>query len=637
VFLRLSGRCLRCILDTNSSTYAAIALSEEIAAGLLECLFPPCRVTEREPKSRLGYSLSRYLLECSLNGISVRVNKVNMNYIELFAGCGGLSLGLRAAGGKLLLANELSPMAAETFAYNLIGEDLYKIAYIDKNRSQQLKTKWLSSQYSADDLKLRLRENPQDFPELGKNGDEINNDGSNLSGSLIVGSVVQLNKWLNLPVNKKALYALKNSFGAGNVDLVSGGPPCQSFSVAGARQYSNSRNVLPWEFAKFVGLVQPKIALLENVTGILRPFKVSGKSVFAWFEVAKAFASIGNDISSLGNNPSFGYVPLCLHVNAKDAGVAQHRTRFVMLAFREDVFQRLMAILSEADKNILKASAEFYSKMRSSLEVTLEDLPVHDGTKNPNIFKGTFLSPLNSEKNKFSASDAIDDLRLKGGEKSEYAQSLDRIFNNFVFKRSTIPFNEDGPENHLVRAHSFEVQSRFRVYQILSRVSQDTYLSVIKLLRGRIDTLDENSWLELSKFAFYMTPSASFYNFSSKPILEKFLVGIRTGKQSQRALVSNEPAPAALSIPDDMCHYHEEISTLRTLTVREMARIQSFPDNFVFKSKITTGGFRRKYEVPQYTQVGNAVPPILGYVLGNIISDVLEKYMSFEKTLRNAA
>jgi DNA (cytosine-5)-methyltransferase 1 len=134
-----------------------------------------------------------------------------------------------------------------------------------------------------------------------------------------------------------------------------------------------------------------------------------------------------------------------------------------------------------------------------------------------------------------------------------------------------------------------------------------------------------------------MTPSASFYNFSSKPILEKFLVGIRTGKQSQRALVSNEPAPAALSIPDDMCHYHEEISTLRTLTVREMARIQSFPDNFVFKSKITTGGFRRKYEVPQYTQVGNAVPPILGYVLGNIISDVLEKYMSFEKTLRNAA
>ena len=47
-----------------------------------------------------------------------------------------------------------------------------------------------------------------------------------------------------------------------------------------------------------------------------------------------------------------------------------------------------------------------------------------------------------------------------------------------------------------------------------------------------------------------------------------------------------------------------------------MARIQSFPDNFVFRSKITTGGQMRKFEVPQYTQVGNAVPPLLGYALG---------------------
>ena len=47
-----------------------------------------------------------------------------MNHIELFAGCGGLSLGLETVGFKLLLANELSPMAAETFAYNHLGIDL---------------------------------------------------------------------------------------------------------------------------------------------------------------------------------------------------------------------------------------------------------------------------------------------------------------------------------------------------------------------------------------------------------------------------------------------------------------------------------------------------------------------------------
>ena len=74
-----------------------------------------------------------------------------------------------------------------------------------------------------------------------------------------------------------------------------------------------------------------------------------------------------------------------------------------------------------------------------------------------------------------------------------------------------------------------------------------------------------------------------------------------TKKQTQRALIATDPAPAALSIPDDACHYNE----LRTLTAREMARIQSFPDNYIFRSKMTTGGQNRRFEVPIYTQIGN--------------------------------
>ena len=50
-----------------------------------------------------------------------------------------------------------------------------------------------------------------------------------------------------------------------------------------------------------------------------------------------------------------------------------------------------------------------------------------------------------------------------------------------------------------------------------------------------------------------------------------------------------------------------------------MARVQSFPDNFKFLSKVTTGGQMRKFEVPQYTQVGNAVPPLLGIALGLVV------------------
>jgi len=64
---------------------------------------------------------------------------------------------------------------------------------------------------------------------------------------------------------------------------------------------------------------------------------------------------------------------------------------------------------------------------------------------------------------------------------------------------------------------------------------------------------------------------------------------------------------------------------LRTLTAREMARIQSFPDNFIFRSKMTTGGLNRRFEVPIFTQIGNAVPVLLGKALGESIKTLLAK------------
>jgi DNA (cytosine-5)-methyltransferase 1 len=102
------------------------------------------------------------------------------------------------------------------------------------------------------------------------------------------------------------------------------------------------------------------------------------------------------------------------------------------------------------------------------------------------------------------------------------------------------------------------------------------------------------------------------------------LSSLYTKKQTQRALRADLPAPAALSIPDDACHYYESVETQRTLTVREMARIQSFPDWYQIKSKVTTGGQMRKFEVPQYTQIGNAVPPLLGLALGKVCKAIIE-------------
>jgi len=82
---------------------------------------------------------------------------------------------------------------------------------------------------------------------------------------------------------------------------------------------------------------------------------------------------------------------------------------------------------------------------------------------------------------------------------------------------------------------------------------------------------------------------------------------------------ASDPAPTVTTLPDDILHYCDP----RILTVRECARLQSFPDGFVFKGKYTTGGALRTKECPRYTQVGNAVPPLLALAIGRALRDVL--------------
>ncbi len=92
-------------------------------------------------------------------------------------------------------------------------------------------------------------------------------------------------------------------------------------------------------------------------------------------------------------------------------------------------------------------------------------------------------------------------------------------------------------------------------------------------------------------------------------------------------MAPNVPAPTLTTLPDDVLHYEEP----RILTVRESARIQSFPDWFRFKGKFTTGGAQRIKECPRYTQVGNAVPPLLGRALGlAVVQAILESDTSIE-------
>ena len=141
-----------------------------------------------------------------------------------------------------------------------------------------------------------------------------------------------------------------------------------------------------------------------------------------------------------------------------------------------------------------------------------------------------------------------------------------------------------------------------------------------RLLHGKLNGTGPNS-LRLAK-----------HGEKTRERFEKIIGSCRHGVQLSAAdrkrfglkkhcvvpLDGKKPSHTLTTLPDDFLHYSEP----RILTVREYARLQSFPDWYEFRGKYTTGGDRRLRECPRYTQAGNAVPPFLGEIVGNLIKEL---------------
>lgn len=100
---------------------------------------------------------------------------------------------------------------------------------------------------------------------------------------------------------------------------------------------------------------------------------------------------------------------------------------------------------------------------------------------------------------------------------------------------------------------------------------------------------------------------------AAKPELKER--GLESQKRNYTVLNPLGQSPTVCTMPDDFIHY----SAYRPTTVREMARLQSFDDSFVFQGKRQTGGNNRQKEIPQYTLVGNAVPPLMARAIANTL------------------
>jgi DNA (cytosine-5)-methyltransferase 1 len=143
-----------------------------------------------------------------------------------------------------------------------------------------------------------------------------------------------------------------------------------------------------------------------------------------------------------------------------------------------------------------------------------------------------------------------------------------------------------------------------------------------KLMRKGALTLSPNSHrfanhtaIVEERFKFILTNQKGGNKNLSKNLRQKYNIK----KHTIIRLDAKLPSPTITTLPDDLIHYKEP----RILTVREYARIQTFPDWYEFKGKYTTGGKKRVKEVPRYSQIGNAIPPLFGEQSGLVLKKLI--------------
>lgn len=232
-----------------------------------------------------------------------------LTYIDLFAGCGGLSLGLHQAGWKGLFAIEKSPDAFQTLEYNLI-----------QNKNHFDWPKWL----------------PQ-------NNHDINEILSNYTSKL---------------------EKLK-----GKVTMIAGGPPCQGFSMAGRRDENDSRNDLINSYIRFVEIVQPKIIFFENVKGFTMEFKKNKEKGIAYSsEVTRKLDEIGYYVKGqLVNFGDYGvpqkrtrFILVGIRKELKKASQENVETFFTLL--KENKFDFLKTKGLKPETNLQEAISDLFKK-----------------------------------------------------------------------------------------------------------------------------------------------------------------------------------------------------------------------------------------------------------------------------------
>lgn len=206
---------------------------------------------------------------------------------------------------------------------------------------------------------------------------------------------------------------------------------------------------------------------------------------------------------------------------------------------------------------------------------------------------------------------------------SEFFHKIQENKHSFLSEKNiTVNTNLNDAISDLLKKNGLEESPDTKNYK--AGVYSDPKSSYQKLMRiGVVNKIADSHRFPkhrpdiVAKFQDILNESERKNKDISKELRERYCIK----KHTIIPLDKKQKSPTITTLPDDYIHYSEP----RILTVREYARIQSFPDWFEFKGKYTTGGKLRTKEVPRYSQIGNAIPPLFSEQSGLVLKEMIEK------------